>query len=128
MSDSQATGPRKSVFKEIVGWAPLLLFLAACLIGYRLWAQKMEASPIAAVHQKFLEFMATRSASAKEYQETYFRKFGRDSVASKHFEQVCAAMFSLAVQDGVDPARHSAPSARACRSFAKKYAAGALPD
>ena len=128
MSSASSTGPRRSVLKEIVGWAPLLIFLAACLIGYRLWAQKMEVSPVATVHQEFLAFLAARSPGAKAYQERYFSKFGRDSVASKHFEQVCAAMFSLAVQDGVDPARHSAPSARARRSFSKKYAPGALPD
>jgi hypothetical protein len=128
MSSASSTGPQRSLFKEIVGWAPLLIFLAACLIGYRLWAEKMEVSPVATVHQEFLAFMATRSSAAKAYQDSYFNKFGRDSVASKHFEQVCAAMFALAMQDGVDPARHSAPSARACRSFARKYSAGALPE
>ena len=126
--DSPTITRPKSLLREAAGWAPLVLFVTACLVGYRHWSDKMEASPVAPVHANFLDFMAAQSTAAQAYRQLYFQKFGRDSVASKHFEHVCASMVTLAAQDGVDPARHSQPSARACKAFAKKYALGTLPD
>ena len=71
---------------------------------------------------------ASESAQAQAYRTRYYQKFGRHSVASKHFEQVCAAMTVAAGRDGVDANRYSAPMSRACRSLARKYVPDALPD
>jgi len=71
--------------------------------------------------------MAERSPKARDYRLGYEAKFGRDNVASEHFEQVCAAMVRLAVEDQVDPAAHSSLMAKGCSGFARKYPGTALP-
>jgi hypothetical protein len=110
-----------------LSWVPLLTLGLAGIIGYRLWTDKLEQSPVAEPHSAFLNFMVEHSPNAREYRNRYYRKFGRDSVASKHYEQVCAAMVRSTVDDGVDPATHSEPMANVCKSLGRKYPPGELP-
>lgn len=113
--------------RQWIGWVPLLALCAFSLVGYQLWTDKLKQSPVDPVHARFLDFMAERSPKARDYRLSYETKFGRDSVASEHFEQVCAAMHGLAVEDKVDPAAHSSLMAKGCRGFARKYPGAALP-
>ena len=111
-----------------LSWVPLLALAVAGIIGYRMWTDRLEQSPVAEVHAGFLNFMAEHSPRAQEYRHLYYRKFGRESVASKHFEQVCAAMLNSAIADGAQPAKYSEPMTKGCQSFARKYPLGALPE
>jgi hypothetical protein len=83
--------------------------------------------PVEEVHAGFLNFMAENSSKAHEYRDLYYKKFRRESVASKHFEQVCAAMYQSAVADNVNPERYSEPMARGCKSFGRRHLPGELP-
>jgi hypothetical protein len=117
-----------SRLRRWLGWLPLLVFGLVMVIGYRVWTDRLEASPITAAHAGFLDFMAENSPKARDYRNRYYAKFGRQSVASKHFEQVCAAMLRSAVDDNVDPAQHSAPMANGCKSRGRRYPGVELPD
>ena len=117
-----------SRFRQWIGWLPLLALCAFALVGYRLWTDKLKQSPVDPVHARFLDFMSERSPKARDYRLGYEAKFGRDNVASQHFEQVCAAMVRLAVEDKVDPAAHSSLMAKGCRAFSRKHPGTALPD
>ena len=119
---------RPSRLRRWAGWLPLLLFLGLSLAGYRWWTDRLKQSPVAEVHARFLDFMAERSPKARAYRSAYAARFGRDSVASEHFEQVCAAMLGLAVEDHVDPGEHSRPMAERCRALGRKYPGTALPQ
>ena len=114
-------------FRRWLGWLPLLVLCGASLVGYRIWTDRLKQSPVVAVHADFLDFMAGRSPKAMAYRLGYYKKFERDSVASEHFEQVCAAMYSLAVEDQIDPAEHSAMMAKGCRAFGRKHPGTQLP-
>lgn len=117
-----------SRWKGLAGWLPLLALAALSLAGYRYWTDRLKDSPVAPVHAAFLDHLAAQSEQARRYRQAYADRFGRDSVASRHFEQVCAAMVAAAQRDGVDPAAYSEPMARSCRSVGRKFASGALPD
>jgi hypothetical protein len=108
-------------------WIPLLGLGLAGVVGYRYWTDALEEAPVAEVHAGFLNFMAENSSKAQEYRDLYYKKFGRESVASKHFEQVCAAMYKSAVADNVSPERYSEPMARDCKAFARRHPPGELP-
>lgn len=118
---------RPSRLRRAVGWVPLLAFCGLSLVGYRWWSDHLRQSPVAEVHARYLDFLAERSAQASAYRDAYYGKFGRDSVASEHFEQVCATMLRLALQDQVDPAAHSAPMAPRCSALGRKYPGLGLP-
>jgi hypothetical protein len=116
------------LIRAVVGWVPVLAFAGLTLTGYRLVTDRLKDAPVEPVHARFLEFLAVESAQAGTYRSRYDAKFSRDTVASKHFEQVCAAMLAAALRDQVDPSRHSAPIARSCRALVRKFPSDALPD
>ena len=101
------------------GWLPLLAFFPVALVGYRRWTDRLRQSPVAEVHARFLDFVAERSPKARAYRSGYHGRFARDSVASEHFEQVCAVMHRLAVEDNADPADHSSPMAKRCKGLGR---------
>jgi len=123
--DPQAEGDSR--FRRWIGWIPLVALCVFSLAGYRFWTDRLKQSPVADVHARFLDFMAGRSPKALAYRIDYYHKFERDSVASEHFEQVCAAMYSLAVQDKLDPADYSTAMAKGCKAFGRKYPGTELP-
>jgi len=57
----------------------------------------------------------------------YNAKFGRETVASRHFEQVCGVMTRLAQAEGVNPAAYSGEMAAACRQLGGYYPGDELP-
>jgi hypothetical protein len=116
-----------SRFRQWIGWLPLLAFCLFALVGYRVWTDKLKQSPVDPVHARFLDFMAERSPKARAYRLGYEQNFGRNSVASEHFEQVCAVMYRLAVEDKVDPAAHSSLMAKGCKAFGRKHPGTSLP-
>src|SRR5688572_3387885 len=111
-----------------LGWLPLLVFGLVSVVGYRVWTDRLEASPVTADHARFLDFIAEHSPQARDYRSRYYAKFGRPDIASKHFEQVCAAMVRAALDDRVDPAEHSAAMTRGCRSRGRRFPGLELPD
>jgi hypothetical protein len=114
--------------RSLIGWIPILAFAGLTLLALRQWTDTMEVTSVEPTHAKFLDFLATESVRASAYRGSYYAKFQRETVASKHFEQVCAAMLTAALQDDVDPTNYSAPMARRCRAVGKKYPPAALPD
>ena len=127
MSTLSKENERHSRLRSWVGWVPLLGLGFAGIIGYRVWTDKLEQSPVAEVHAGFLNFMADHSPTARAYRNLYYKKFERESIASKHFEQVCAAMYQSTVDDSVDPESYSELMAKGCKSFGRKYPPGELP-
>ena len=92
--------PSLSIWQE---WRHLIV-LGGVILGFSLlfpfWASYRADLPIVADYGRYLDYLTEHSPKAKHYAETYYREYGRDTVASKHFEHVCAAMSGLAVQDG----------------------------
>jgi len=125
VADAQVAG--ESWLRRWIGWVPLLAFFLVALAGYRIWTDKLKQSPVAEVHAQFLDFVAERSPKARAYRSGYYSKFARDSVASEHFEQVCAAMYRLAVEDKVNPADHSSLMANGCKGLGRKHPSTELP-
>ena len=90
----------KSIWHE---WRHVIV-LVSVIVGFSLlfplWAHYRADLPIVIEYSRYLDFLSGHSPKAKHYAETYYREHARDTVASKHFEHVCAAMTGLAVQDG----------------------------
>ena len=128
MAAPDEVSSRQSLLRRLVGWIPLVSLGLVAVIGYRVWTDKLEWSPVTKDHAGFLDFMAEHSPNARQYRSRYLQKFGRESVASRHFEQVCAAMVASAVADNVDPTRYSEPMTRGCKIRGRKYARGELPS
>lgn len=108
---------KKSFLRE---WGSLIafgMFAVTVLIGFRLWTEHQENQPVADAYRDYLAHLASRSKGANEYLEGYYAKHARRSVASRHFESVCATMTRLADGEGVHPEEFSSHMARACRTF-----------
>jgi hypothetical protein len=93
----------KSLWKQ---WHHLIVlggFTVSFVVFFQFWARYQGDLPVVPVHSSYLEYLSKYSPKAREYMETYFREQGRASVASKHFEHVCAAMTRLAVEDEYTP-------------------------
>ena len=90
----------KSIWHE---WSHLIV-LGGVIVGFSLffplWAHYRADLPIVPEYARYLDYLSGHSPKAKQYADTYYREHGRDTVASKHFEHVCAAMSGLAVGDG----------------------------
>lgn len=90
----------ESVWRE---WRHLIV-LGSCVVGFAIffqfWFRHQENQPIVVEYSRYLDYLVARSPKAKSYAFEYFRTHDRDTVASKHFEHVCAAMTGLAVEDG----------------------------
>lgn len=55
-------------------------------------------------------------------------RYERNTIASKHFEAMCAAMTEFAQEDGVDPDSLAQGIADTCRQFIHGTATGEVPD
>ncbi len=90
----------KSIWHE---WHHLLVlgsFVVASVVFFQFWFRYQENQPIVIEYSRYLDYLSGRSGKAGQYASEYFRTHGRDTVASRHFEHVCAAMTGLAVEDG----------------------------
>jgi hypothetical protein len=95
-----------SIWRE---WRHLIV-LGSCIVGFviffQFWFRYQEMQPIVIEYKRYLDYLVAHSPKARTYETEYFRTHGRDTVASKHFEHVCAAMTGLAVEDGFAPAAY----------------------
>lgn len=103
------------------------VFAIGTLVGFRYWTDHQADQPVIPPYGGYLEHLATGSAAARSYRLAYNAKFGRETVASRHFEQVCGVMTRLAQADGVNPAAYSSEMATGCRQFADYYPGDELP-
>lgn len=90
----------KSIWQE---WRQLIV-LGSVIVGFSLlfplWAHYRADLPIVIEYSRYIEYLTTHSPKAKHYADIYYAEHGRSTIASKHFEHVCAAMTGLAIQDG----------------------------
>lgn len=111
-------------------WAwPLgaLAVFGTVLAGFRTWTDYQLQAPIAEEYVEFLDLLSQQSAQARAYEASYRHHFGRDTVASRHFEQVCATMLRMAESDGATVPERDAAMASGCRKLMTHYAGDALP-
>lgn len=90
----------KTIWQE---WRHLIV-LGSVVVGFSLlfplWAHYRANLPIVPEYGRYLDYLISHSPKARSYADAYYREQHRDTVASKHFEHVCAAMTGLAVEDG----------------------------
>jgi predicted negative regulator of RcsB-dependent stress response len=119
---------KKTFFQQ---WGGVLIFavVATCgLLGFRLWTDFQSNEPVFAGYQAYLDELASRSTSAKKYREDYHALFERKTIASKHYEQVCAVMTRLAKAQGGEPEKISQKMADGCIQFGSYYITDDLPS
>jgi predicted negative regulator of RcsB-dependent stress response len=112
-------------------WGMLIgfgLFVACTFAGFRYWTEYQADQPIAAQYRGFIDHLAANSAKANDYQQAYQRSFGRQTVASRHFEQVCAVMARMAESDGVNTDTYSSEIGYSCRRLARHFVSDELPS
>lgn len=93
---------KPSILRKGVRLAVVLLVLAGLLVGFRLWKTSLENAPVDASYRDFLEYVAAQSPAARLYLGRYYQRYARDTVAARHFYQVCSSVTHLADRDGVD--------------------------
>ena len=84
-------------------WRHLIVlgsFVVGAVVFFQFWFRYQENQPIVIEYRRYLDYLSGHSSKARQYEAEYFRAHSRDTVASKHFEHVCAAMTGLAVEDG----------------------------
>lgn len=111
-------------------WRPLIAmgsFLLVFLIGFRYWADWKADQPIVIEYRQYLDFLVQRSPQAAAYQQRYFKAQVRETVASRHFEHVCAVMTGLAALDGFTLQEYPAYPALWCQEKSAFYNDVLLP-
>jgi predicted negative regulator of RcsB-dependent stress response len=103
------------------------VFAVGTLVGFRHWTDHLADQPVIKQYADYLEHLASGSAAARTYRLAYNARSRRDTVASRHFEQVCGVMTRLAQSEGVNPAAYSSEMAAACRTLALYYPGDELP-
>ena len=103
-------------------WGVQLSFgvvVLAGLSGFRLWTERQANAPVIEPYRQYLDQLAAGSPVANEIRNGYFKKYSRDTVASRHFESLCGAMTEAAESEGVDADKFSPYMAKGCRDIAK---------
>lgn len=80
----------------------LVLALVACLAGFRLWKQQLEEAPVDALYRDYLAYVAARVPAADLHLKRYHQRYGRDTVAAKHFKPICRSVTAMADQQALD--------------------------
>lgn len=101
--------------------------VGSLLVAFRAWTDYQLEAPVAADYAGFLDALAAQSPQAMAYRAAYGHHFSRDTVAARHFEQVCATMLRMAESDGATVPPSDAAMADGCRRHMSQYAADALP-
>jgi len=130
MSDNESTvtSSPKSFLRE---WGLLIGFgvvMAGSIVSYRLWTEHKANAAVVAPYREYLDDLAQGSTKASAYRQSYFQAFQRDTIASKHFEQVCAVMTRLAESDKVNTDRKSPEMGYGCRRLGRFYTEDDLPS
>lgn len=84
-------------------WRHLIVlgsFILCYMVGFKYWATWQADQPIVNDYRRYLDYLAAHSPQAAAYEREYHRTKQRDSVASRHFEHVCAVMTALAAEEG----------------------------
>jgi hypothetical protein len=121
-------GAKANFFQQ---WGSLLILgviITSALLGFRFWTDFQASEPVFAGYQTYIDGLASRSTSAKRYQDEYHAKFERKNIATKHYEQVCAVMTRLAQTQGAVPEQISLEMADGCIQFGKFYIEDDLPS
>ncbi|MBX9849347.1 MAG: hypothetical protein K2X64_08630 [Rhodocyclaceae bacterium] len=98
-------------------WSHLIVlggFLVSYMIGFRYWSVYQADQPIVSDYQRYVTYLVAHSPKARTYEETYFKEQGRQTIASRHFEHVCAVMTALAIEDGFALAHYTDFPAQWC--------------
>jgi hypothetical protein len=131
MSSSSTPTTEASKPSFLKQWGVLIAFAFLAIgtfVGFRIWTENKATAPVVAEYAGFVTYLAEQSTDAREYLQTYHRKFSRNTVASQHFEQVCGVMHRLAIGQGVEPAKYSEQMSRGCEQFSRAYVGRALPE
>ena len=127
-SNSATMSPTpKSFLRE---WGLLIgfgVFMASAIVAYRLWTDFQANAPVVAVYREYLDDLSQRSPRAASHRDRYFQAFKRNSVASQHFEQVCAVMTRLAESERVNTDAKSPEIGLGCRRLGRFYVEDDLP-
>ena len=95
------TSGKQRPLRKWVSLAFLLAVAIGLLLGFKAWKTSLENAPVDAGYRDFLSFVATQSPAADLYLKRYYERHARDSVAARHFSQVCASVTALADRDQV---------------------------
>lgn len=110
------------------GWrAGAVVAAVGLLIGFRMWLDHQLNAPVHEHFRSYLDALAAQSPNARAYRDNYYFHFSRDSVATRHFEQVCAVMTRMAQAEGANPELLSSPMARSCGKQARLHGGDGLP-
>ncbi len=127
MLNHMTESSKNSFFRE---WGVLIGFgvvAVAAIVGFRIWTDHKANEPVTAAYRHYVTQVASQSKAGTEFLETYFKKYSRRTVASKHYESVCGSVTVFADESGANPEAVSAQMARACRMFAKHGVNAEIP-
>ncbi|MDR6214572.1 hypothetical protein [Paracidovorax wautersii] len=105
----------------------VVALVGSLLVAFRAWTDYQLQAPVATDYARFLDALTEQSPQAAAYRAAYGHHFARDTVAARHFEQVCATMLRMAESDGATVPPEDAAMAGGCRRLTARYAADALP-
>lgn len=95
--------PRSTpIWKKTLPVAALVLALVACLAGFRIWKQQLEDAPVDALYRDYLAYVAARVPAADLHLRRYYQRYGRDTVAARHFKPICRSVTAMADQQALD--------------------------
>lgn len=82
--------------------AALVLALVACMAGFRFWKQQLEDAPVDALYRDYLAYVTARVPAADLHLQRYYQRYGRDTVAARHFKPLCRSVTAMADQQALD--------------------------
>lgn len=95
--------PRRTpIWKKALPVTALVLALVACMAGFRIWKQNLEDAPVDALYRDYLAYVAARVPAADLHLKRYYQRYGRDTVAARHFQPLCRSVTALADQQPLD--------------------------
>lgn len=128
MSDGNASG-RIGAGKDLDGkkpflrqWGVLIAFAAvgiAAIGGFRMWTEHQADQPIVEPYKAYVAGLAAASPRAADFLKRYQAVYGRDTVMSKHYLQMCAVMTRVAAEEGAHPEKIHAGQAGTCSAMAQ---------
>jgi uncharacterized protein YifE (UPF0438 family) len=128
MSQTDLSDPPKKPLSRLRGPLGALAVVVVVFGGARLAIDHAADEPIEEGYAKYVNAVAASSPSANAYLERYYARYKRRTVASRHFESVCAEVTTAADRDRFDPERVSQLMARTCRTLTGGRTTGEVPD
>ena len=94
--------PPKPRAKPWITLVVVLALLVGAAYGFRMWKTALENAPVDESFRNYLEYVAERSPAAALHLQRYYTRYQRTTVASRHFQPICASVTALAERDKVD--------------------------